>query len=89
MKKNRKSPLKKSWMRSLAAKQNGLCFYCGCTPQAKRGLFPTMDHFIPHSKGGSDEKSNLVFACQGCDSRKGDRMPTAEELEKFNKLKNN
>ena len=85
--KNRRSPLKKSIATRLARLQGGVCFYCGDEPQAIRGRFPTMDHFFPHSRGGSDDESNLVFACQSCDSRKGDRLPTGAEQIRFDDLK--
>jgi 5-methylcytosine-specific restriction endonuclease McrA len=32
----------------------------------------TIDHRIPKSKGGSNDKSNLVLACYGCNSEKSD-----------------
>ena len=73
--------------RRLSKKQKGLCFYCGIAPRAVRGHHGTMDHFVPHSKGGGDEEANLVWACQFCDSRKGDSDPTPQEWEKFIRLK--
>ena len=48
----------------------GPCFYCG-EPGTSR------DHVIPRSKGGSDEPSNVVIACQWCNSSKRNR--TLEE----------
>ena len=86
-KRDRKSPLKKSWSTRLAKAQNGLCFYCGEKPRQERGRIATMDHFIPHAKGGGDRMDNLVYACQRCDSKKGDRMPTPEEIRRFEDLK--
>lgn len=40
------------------------CAYCG-RPAT------TMDHIIPKSKGGSDDLTNLVPACFGCNTSKG------------------
>ena len=44
-----------------------LCQYCGNTAT-------TVDHIVPVTKGGTDEDFNLTSACNGCNSRKGNRM---------------
>lgn len=41
-----------------------LCAYCG-------GLAKTVDHVIPIDRGGTNDKSNLVAACNKCNSLKG------------------
>jgi len=46
------------------------CAYCGVLSQAL-----AMDHIIPLSHGGEDIIGNLVPACQGCNSSKGDGPP--------------
>ncbi|GAA4439432.1 HNH endonuclease [Phytohabitans houttuyneae] len=43
------------------------CAYC------RRRLPLTIDHVVPLSKGGPHTASNVVPACQRCNSRKGDR----------------
>ena len=43
------------------------CHYCG-------GTATTADHVVPRSKGGTNDESNLVAACQRCNSSKGDRV---------------
>ena len=43
------------------------CQYCGSSKNL------TLDHVIPRSKGGKTSWSNLVTACQSCNTRKGDR----------------
>lgn len=62
------------------------CQYCGGRFLA-RDL--TFDHVIPWSKGGGTNYENIVSACAGCNSRKGDRhmeplrrpkSPTQREL---------
>ncbi|WP_442942665.1 HNH endonuclease [Nostoc sp.] len=49
------------------------CFWCSCdlTP-----LTITIDHYIPLSKGGSNELKNLRLACLPCNQRRGDSLPT-------------
>lgn len=59
------------WVRAAVwAKTGGLCYYCN------RVLNPfddfTIDHMQPLSKGGTSGVENLVPACSGCNSRKGD-----------------
>lgn len=45
------------------------CAYCGeFEPFAK-------DHVFPKSRGGSDDKSNLVWCCYSCNSKKGAKTP--------------
>jgi 5-methylcytosine-specific restriction endonuclease McrA len=46
------------------------CVYCGKKPQRL-----TQDHIIPLSKGGENTASNVVPACQSCNSRKGTGAP--------------
>lgn len=41
------------------------CVYCGCEGKM------TKDHRVPLSRGGSNWPSNLVPACQSCNSSKG------------------
>lgn len=45
------------------------CAYCGNRKRL------TVDHVTPISKGGQHTKSNIVPACQSCNSKKGDRDP--------------
>lgn len=49
----------------LYAKFDYRCAYCGFR------LKLTLDHVVPVSKGGRDIESNLVPACQSCNSSKG------------------
>lgn len=49
-------------------KQHPSCAYCGRTDCKL-----TRDHVVPLSKGGSNYISNIVPACQSCNSRKKDR----------------
>lgn len=47
------------------------CVWCG--QAVEDGIKLTLDHITPHVDGGSNEASNLVTACHGCNSRRGDR----------------
>lgn len=44
------------------------CQYCG-EPDLD---FPTVDHVMPLSRGGSNDTSNLVTACEACNGDKAD-----------------
>jgi 5-methylcytosine-specific restriction endonuclease McrA len=48
------------------------CQYCGVRVGMRSG---TRDHVFPRSRGGGDTLSNVVTACQACNSRKEDRTP--------------
>jgi len=51
--------------------QGRKCFYCSTDISMK----PTIDHYIPFSRGGSNWPVNIVAACKPCNSAKCDRMP--------------
>ncbi len=53
--------------------QRGTCFYC---PRSiAHGTFHA-DHFVPLSRGGSNEPSNIVLACPPCNMAKGSKPPS-------------
>lgn len=45
------------------------CQYCG----GNKNL--TLDHIMPRSRGGQSSWTNLITACNRCNSKKGDRTP--------------
>lgn len=51
--------------------QKGRCWWCGI----KVNDHYHVDHRLPISKGGSNDKSNLVISCAPCNRRKGAKMP--------------
>lgn len=57
---------------ALFARDQQLCMYCGTTFSRNK---LTRDHVQPVSKGGQDIWENVVAACVGCNSRKGNRTP--------------
>ncbi|MBI3604531.1 MAG: HNH endonuclease [Nitrospirae bacterium] len=53
-------------------KSGGICYYC-------QGKFKpadlTMDHIVPISRGGKNNKGNVVPACKECNSKKKYHLP--------------
>ena len=47
------------------------CCYCGGSVESGERL--TLDHITPHSRGGSNEATNLVTCCHRCNSSRGNR----------------
>jgi hypothetical protein len=47
------------------------CVWCGSS--AEGGSQLSLDHLRPHSRGGSNEASNLVTSCTRCNSARGNR----------------
>lgn len=54
----------------MADKPDPTCAYCGKTGTLAR------DHVVPRARGGPDNATNIVMACQACNSSKGDRLPS-------------
>lgn len=50
------------------------CAYCGHSVEGGAQL--TLDHITPHSKGGSNDASNLVTCCHRCNTARGIRSVT-------------
>lgn len=74
-------PYKKvSLTRQNIYKRDGFqCVYCG----TRQDL--TLDHVIPKSQGGKDTWTNLVTACQKCNTFKGNRTPEEAEMTMMQK----
>lgn len=58
--------------RELFLRDGHMCMYCGV--ELPDGQL-TRDHVKPISRGGRDRWSNVVSACRGCNTRKGNRTP--------------
>jgi 5-methylcytosine-specific restriction endonuclease McrA len=56
--------------RSVFARDNYVCQYCGATAKEL-----TIDHVVPKRHGGKALWENLVTCCRRCNSRKGDKTP--------------
>lgn len=61
--------------RSIFARDNYTCQYCG--HQSKE---LTLDHVIPKRHGGRSTWENLVCCCKKCNSKKGDKMPDQSNM---------
>jgi 5-methylcytosine-specific restriction endonuclease McrA len=55
-----------AWRPALCEAQNHRCCYCGLRSDAL-----TFEHVTPLSHGGSNDRSNLVMACEPCNVRRG------------------
>lgn len=60
-------------------RDNFACRYCGAT--AKDGAFLEPDHVVPRARGGKDVATNLVTACDACNSGKSDTSLSARPIE--------
>ena len=56
--------------RSVFARDNYTCQYCGTT-----GKDLTIDHVVPKRHGGGMHWDNLVTCCRKCNTKKGDKAP--------------
>jgi hypothetical protein len=54
------------------------CVWCGAA--AEDGAQLTLDHLMPHARGGSNAPRNLVTACHRCNSSRGKRSVPAFAL---------
>jgi 5-methylcytosine-specific restriction endonuclease McrA len=70
----------------LFLRENGCCFYCNRPVEFRGWSWPykgpeiddaTIDHIIPHSKGGSNRNDNLLLSCRGCNEER-DTMDATE-----------
>ena len=74
----------RAWLADAISEQRGRCHYCKGTmiksdvPEERR-FRPTIDHYIPLSKGGMHIRSNIVAACKRCNDEKGSMMPETYE----------
>jgi len=60
---------RQQWRDSIKTAWNNQCAYCSKPPIDDASL--TIDHVKPKCKGGEDRTSNVIPACQQCNSEKG------------------
>ena len=59
---------RREFKRQLLEQQNWRCAYCGCPLGMETA---TIDHVIALSRGGANDRDNLVAACRKCNEDKG------------------
>ena len=80
-----------SWVeiiRVVEVRAAGRCEYCRMLKILQRAPFH-VEHFVPQSKGGSDDLDNLAWACGACNLSKSNRTrvvdpETGQEVPLFN-----
>jgi hypothetical protein len=55
-------------------RDNFTCQHCGASPRKDQSVVIEVDHVVPVSKGGTNDKSNLQTLCNVCNSGKGNSV---------------
>lgn len=58
----------------LAQRDGHLCMLCRRPLDYRTDPFH-IDHIVPRSRGGSDDRANLCLSCPSCNLRKSNRLP--------------
>ncbi len=58
-----------SLRKQVVLRANGCCEYCSSQERFATHDF-SVEHIVPHSKGGLDHLDNLALSCQGCNNFK-------------------
>lgn len=70
----------RKWTRALLIRKfGGRCHLCGgavTLGDETADTYATIDHMVPLSRGGKDTLGNLALAHLGCNTMKGNRLPT-------------
>jgi hypothetical protein len=61
-------PISKKLKLEIFSKDDFTCVICRTNDNL------TIDHIVPRSKGGTEERNNLQTLCRSCNSRKGNRQ---------------
>lgn len=69
------SPITREQIMKLIAEAPENCPDCGRLMQFwTTGVYPSLDHIHPLSKGGDSHELNLRIVCNSCNSKKGNRV---------------
>ena len=64
----------------LLKKSDNKCCHCGCLLNERTS---TVEHFIPLSKGGSNDFDNLVCLCKDCNDKKSDFIVRPKQYYRY------
>lgn len=68
-------------VQALARRDGPVCWICtmgvDMSLSGSAPMGPTIDHLLPISKGGTNDKGNLALAHRSCNMRRGNRVPTS------------
>lgn len=73
------STFRQKLLEQIIAECGDACHYCrkqtrlNFTTSVNAPDHATLDHVVPKSKGGTNDRSNLVLACNACNNAKSDR----------------
>jgi len=59
------------WWKRQYARQHALCYYCSISLKVVR---VNVEHIVPMSRGGTNNKKNMVLSCSKCNKDKGSKM---------------
>lgn len=76
IKRRKRSSTPRRKVRAIVKRWGWGCHYCGKNLEHAKRSEQTVDHVVPRSRDGSNKMSNLVMACPGCNTTKGDQTPT-------------
>jgi len=66
-----RTPIRKSVRFEVLKRDSFTCQYCGASAP---DVILHVDHIVPVAKGGGNEITNLIAACQGCNGGKSDKQ---------------
>src|SRR4030095_1381560 len=88
-KENRQSAAKRGYdrrwqrLRLMVMREEPLCYYCQLFSITTAST--SVDHRIPKSRGGTDDRTNLCGCCKNCNDRKQD-MTSDEFIQQLLKV---
>ncbi len=82
----KKTPEFIKWRKKQFLKQGGLCWYCqDYLPMTRQNV----EHKLARSRGGGNNKNNLVLSCSSCNKAKGSSVLSVKQRTKLNRQNKN